>query len=62
MFELMKEFKTEIIEFRRGQVKPRSPREGAVRSTLRTSATMEFPKGSEEALLDLDAWLREYDR
>ena len=29
---------------------------------MKTSATIEFPKGSADALMDLGAWLREFDR
>ena len=29
---------------------------------MKTSTLLEFPKGNEEALLDLDSWLREFDR
>ena len=29
---------------------------------MKTATNMDFPKGSEEALLDLDSWLREFDR
>ena len=63
MVELLGEFKNELIEVRQGQQsKSHTQHEGTVRSTLKTSATMEFPKGSADALMDLDAWLREFDR
>ena len=63
MVELLREFKSEFIEVRQGQQsKPHTQHEGTVRSTLQTSATMELPKGSADALLDFDSWLRKFDR
>ena len=63
MIDLLREFKHELIEGRQGQQsKSHTQHEGTVRSTLKTSATMEFPKGSADALMDLDSWLREFDR
>ena len=32
------------------------------RTMLKTQAVMEFPKGTEDALEDLNTWLREFDR
>ena len=29
---------------------------------MKTTTTIDFPKGTPEALLDLDSWLREFDR
>ena len=63
MIELLREFKNEFIEVRQGQQsKSHTQHEGTAISTLKMSATMEFPKGSADALMDLDAWLREFDR
>ena len=63
MIELLGEFKNEFIEARQGQQsKSHTQHQGKVCSTLKTSAAMGFPKGSADALMDLDAWLREFDR
>jgi len=40
----------------------RGQHQGHQRSTLKTTALLEFPKGSEEALEDLDSWLQDFDR
>ena len=54
MLALLREFKTELVA-------ARAPRSGG-QSMMKTNTQMNFTKGDEEALLDLDAWLLEFDR
>ena len=54
--------KSDSTPVRQGQQnRPHTQHEGTVRSTLKSSATMGFPKGSADAPMDLDAGLREFD-
>ena len=56
MMELLSEFKREIVAART------VTGGGAERSVMNTTTLMELPKGTPEALADLDSWLREFDR
>ena len=58
IFERMEQNASKLQEF---VINSHAPRQG-VSSLMKTSTTMESPKGSDEALEDLDAWLREFDR
>ena len=42
--------------------KEAGPPPSTMRSQLKTTQTLEFPKGTDAALEDIDAWLREFDR
>ena len=53
LVQILNEFKNAIVN---------QNDSGGQRTMLKTAAVMEFPKGSEEALEDLDSWLTEFDR
>ena len=38
------------------------PSQPSARSMLKTGQTLEFPKGSDSALENLEGWLKEFDR
>ena len=56
MLELLREFKTELVAVRASESNIRP------HSVMKTNTQMNFTMGSEEALADLDSWLREFDR
>jgi len=56
MLTLLSDFKEAIVDL------GRSRGETGAKTQFRSSAVLAFPKGSKQALMDLDQWLREFDR